>query len=44
MNDVQRAIDAQMMQDVYSNDLTDTLSERSTTVRRQGKQTADIGM
>ena len=36
MNDVQSEVDAQMMQDVYSNDLKDTLLERSTTVRRQG--------
>lgn len=36
MNDVQSEVDAQMMQDVYSNDLKDTLAERSTTVRRQG--------
>ena len=37
MNDVQSEVDAQMMQDVYSNDLNkDTLLERSTTVRRQG--------
>ena len=36
MNDVQSEVDAQMMQDVYSNDLKDTLAERSTTVRRPG--------